>query len=212
MATLLEIRTALNGETGVLDDTEATPWTMAVRNQAIADGYAELFRAGVWRLVKQDLATVTDQSSYALTSIRRLDRLELLDSSLRLLESPGAVVEDDGAGGWQLRLTRNVTIATGSTLRVRGWTAYVSTFADDAAVDDLPAEHARVPRLKSKAILWRQQLGTFARFGERQAIPPDMNVTIDQFLGLIAAAEREFDTEARALSNLRPRSGQARRI
>lgn len=212
MATLLAIRTALNGELGVLTDAETAPWSLAVRNQAIADGYAALWRAGVWKPVTQDIATVTDTFTYALTSIRRLDRVELLDDSLRLLEAPRAVVEDNGSGGWQLRLTSNVTIDTGATMRVRGWTAYVSTFASDAATDDLPAEHARLPRLKAAAILYRQQLGTFARYGERQALPPDMNITVDQFLGLIAAAEREFATEAEALSNLRPRSGQARRI
>lgn len=212
MATLLEIRTALNGEIGVTTDAETTPWTQAVRNQAIVDGYAALYRAGVWKAVAQDIATVADAFTYALTSIRRLDRIDLLDSSSRLLESPRAVVEDDGAGGWQLRLTNGVTIAAGSTLRVRGWAAYVSTFASDAAVDDLPAEHARVPRLKAKAILWRQQLGLFARYGERQAIPPEMNMTIDQFIGMVAAAEREFEAESDALAKLRPRSGQARRI
>lgn len=212
MATLLAIRTALNGELGVVTDAETTPWSPAVRNQAITDGYAALWRAGVWKLVTQDIATVTDSFTYALTSIRRLDRIDLLDSSSRLLESPRAVVEDDGAGGYQLRLTNNVAIDTGSTMRVRGWTAYISTFASDSAVDDLPAEHARLPRLKAKAILYRQQLGSFARYGERQAIPPEMNLTADQLIGIVAAAEREFEEETRRLSNLRPRSGQARRI
>lgn len=212
MATLLAIRTALNGELGVVTDAETSPWTVAVRNQAITDGYAELWRSGVWKSATQDIATVTDTYTYALTSIRRLERIELLDTSSRLLESPKAVVEDNGSGGWQLRLTSNVTLDTGYTIRVRGWTAYASTFATDAAVDDLPTEHARVPRLKAKAICYRIQLSLFARYGERQAIPPEMTMTIDQFIAIVAAAEREYEQEARALSNLRPRSGQARRI
>jgi hypothetical protein len=212
VATLLDIRTALNGEIGVTVDAETTPWTVAVRNQAIADGYASLWRNGIWKPLKQDLATVTDASTYALTAIRRLDRVELLDTSLRLLEAPRAIVEDDGAAGWQLRLTSSVTIAAGYTMRVRGWGPYISAFANDAATDDLPDEHARLPRLKAKAILWRAQLGLFARYGERQAIPPEMSMTIDQLLGMIAAAEREFEEEVRRLSNLRPRSGQARRV
>ncbi len=210
MATLLAIRTALNGEIGVVTDAETTPWSTAVRNQAISDGYAELWRAGVWKPSLQSLASVTDQWVYPLTSIRRLERLELLDSSSRIVETPGAVVEDDGVGGWQLRL--KATIATGYTLRVRGWTAYISTFANDAAVDDLPIEHGRVPRLKAKAICWRIALAGFARYGERQAVPPEMSMSVDQLISMVSAAEREFETEAKALSNLRPRSGQTRNL
>jgi hypothetical protein len=207
VATLLQLRTKLNGEIGVVTDAETAPWTTAVRNAAIADGYAALYRAGVWKSATQSLATVTDQAIYALTTIRRLERVDLLDSSSRVLENPKAIVEDDAAGAWQLRLARS--ISTGSTLKVRGWTAYVSVFASDAANDDLPAEYNRIPLLKAKAILWRAQLGTFARYGERQALPPVMNVSVDQLLGMIAAAEREFEDEARRLSNLRPRSGQS---
>jgi len=210
VATLLAIRIALNGEIGVVTDTETIPWTVAIRNQAISDGYAALYRSGVWKLTKQSIATVDDKWIYALTSIRRLERVELLDSDSRILETPKAVVEDDGAGAWQLRL--NSPIAAGYTLRVRGWGAYISVFPADTDTDDLPAEHARVPRLKSKTILYRQQLGMFARYGERQALDPTMNMTVEQLLGIIAASEREFADACVVLSNLRPRSGQTRRL
>ena len=212
MSTLLQLRTRLNGEIGVATDAETAPWSVAVRNQAISDGYAELWRVGVWKDAKQDLASVTNQWAYALTSIRRLDRLELLDSSLRLLEEPKGNVELDHAGTNTYRLRLVSPVATGSTISVRGWTAYVSVFASDAAVDDLPTEHVRVPLLKAKAILWRAQLATFARWGEKQSIPPEMNLSIDQFLAMIAAAEREFETEARSLANLRPRTGRVRSV
>lgn len=212
MATLAALRQKLNGELGVLTDGETGAWSTTVRNNAIIDGYAELWRAGVWKLVTQDVATVADTFSYALTGIRRLDRIDLLDSSSRFLETPRAVVEDNGSGGWQLRLTGGVTLNAGYTMRVRGWAAYKSQFTGDADTDDLPEEHNRVPLLKAKAILWRVQLSLFAKYGERQAIPPDMNMTIDQMIAMVAAAEREFETESKALANLRPRSGQARRI
>ena len=74
--------------------------------------------------------------------------------------------------------------------------------------DDLAAEYNRIPLLKAKAILYRQQLALFARYGERQAIPPELNMTIDQIVGVVAAAEREFLTDCQALANLRPRVGQ----
>lgn len=210
MATLLQLRTRLNLEVAVSDDAGDTVMTLAARNQAIADGYAELWRAGVWKHALQDLATLTDTWSYALTSIRKLDRLELRDSAGRVVEQPRGVIEQDGSTGWQLRL--NSPIAAGYTLRVRGWAAYVSTFASDAAVDDLPAEHVRIPILKAKAILYRTQLGKFARYGERQALPPEMNASVDQLAAIIQAAEREFLDAAKSLAGLRTRTGSPRSI
>lgn len=38
-----------------------------------------------------------------------------------------------------------------------------------------------------------------------------MNLTIDQFLGIIAAAEREYADACRDLANQRPRFGRSRR-
>lgn len=210
MATLLQLRTKLNGEIGVVTDADTLPWSQTTRNNAIIDGYAELWRVGVWKSVVQSLATVTDSYSYALTTIRKIERIELIDSSSRVIETPNGIVQDDGSGGWQLRLTSPVS--SGFTARVRGWAPYKSQFANDADTDDLPAEHNRIPLLKAKAILYRAALGSFARYGERQAVPPEMNMTVDQFLALVSAAEREFAEEAHRLASMRPRSGQSRRI
>lgn len=211
MTTLATLRAKLNGEMGVGTDTDPTPWSQAVRNTAISDGYAALWRAGIWRPIKQDIATVTDQWVYPLTSIRKLDRIELLDSTSRVLERPRGVIEPDDVTNetYQLRLA---PLATGNTLRVRGYTAYVSVFANDAASDDLPAEHNRIPLLKAKAILYRIALGGFARYGERQAVAPEMNLTVDQLIALISTAEREFADEAKSLSRLRARTGQPRSV
>jgi|GEM_PF-6926603 len=210
MATLATLRERLNGEIGVDTDGSTAPWTTAVRNAAIGDGFAELWRVGVWKPVIQSIATVTDQYVSALTSIRRLERLELVDSSSRIISMPRGIVEDDGSGAWQLRLVN--PIATGYTLRVRGWTAYKSAFSGDADTDDLPAEHIRVPLLKAKAILYRAQLGRAAQYAQRQALPPEQGTSVDQLMSIVAAAEREFAEEARVLSGLRPRSSQARRL
>jgi hypothetical protein len=210
VATLAVLRLKLNGELGVVTDAETVPWSTTVRNNAIIDGYATLWRAGVWLFATQTFATVTDQWLYGPSTLRRLERVELLDSSSRVLETPKAILEDDAVGTWQLRL--NAAIDTGWSLRVRGWTAYKSQFTGDADTDDLPAEYNRIPLLKAKAILWRVQLGKFARYGDHQALPPEMNLSIDQLLGMVSAAEREFETEADALSKLRPRSGQTRTL
>lgn len=210
MATLAALRGVLNGEIGVATDGDTAPWTTTVRSNAIGAGYAALWRAGVWKPAIQTLSTTTNTFVYALTSIRRLERLELLDSSSRLVEQPKGIVQDDGSGAWELRLLD--AVAPSLSLRVRGWTAYKSVFANDADTDDLPAEHQRIPLLKAKAILWRVAIGKFAKSGERQALPPGMNVSVESLLALIASAEREFAEEAHALARLRPRSGQTRRL
>lgn len=210
MATLLVLRTKLNGEIGVDTDAETTPWTVAVRNAAISDGYAALWRAGVWKFTSQTVAASSTAWTYALTTIRRLDRIEVVDSSSQISETAKGIVEDDGAGAWQLRL--NSPIDTGVDLRVRGWAAYKSVFSSDSDTDDLPAEHNRVPLLKAKAIIWRIALARFARYGERQSVAPEMNMSIDQLLAMVAAAEREFEEEAERLSDLRPRTGQTRSL
>ena len=204
MSTLAELRAKLNGEIGVVDDTEMVPWSQAVRNNAITDGYAALWRQGAWKPTTVDVATADGGRIYSVSDIRRLLRAELLDPDGYLVEKLRAIIEPDGAGSWELIVPEQ---AAGYTIRLYGWTAYKSQFSDDDDEDDLDAEHNRVPLLKAKAILLRAQLATFARYGERQALPPEMNVSIDQFLGLIAAAEREFEVECRALAGLRMRGG-----
>jgi hypothetical protein len=208
MATLLALRTKLNGELGVLTDGETVPWSSAVRNAAISDGYAELWRQGVWKAAKQDITTVSDQILYPLTSLRRLNRMEILDSAGHLNGTANGIIDDDGAGGYQVIL--RTPLEASLTLRVWGWGPYTSTFSGDTAVDDLPAELNRIPLLKAKVILYRQQLGQFARYGERQAIPAEMNLTVDQFIGIIAAAEREFSDACRDAAGQRRRVGKAR--
>jgi hypothetical protein len=307
---LADLRAKLNGELGVLSDSESTPWSQAVRNNAIRDGYAALWRQGVWKPTKVDVATTDSGRVYAASGIRRLLRAELLDTDGYIVEKLRALIEPDGEGGYELIVPEQ---ASGYTMRLWGWTAYTSalpdadadrfvasasmkvgaytmvattqtdgvarpvvvkvtkvvendtpgtlalvgTDADGAAlsetltlnngdtngglttstgsfltltsatgagwvsggtadtitvgtgdpVDDLDTEHNRVPLLKSKAILWRAALASFARYGERQALPPEMNVSIDQFLGLVAAAEREFEVECKSLAGLRFRGG-----
>jgi hypothetical protein len=216
--TLLNLRLKLNGELGVVTDAETTPWPKATRDNAICDGYAALWRNGVWKALKQDYPTVEGQVVYPITAelvypfskARRLNRLELLDSSSNVVSRPTGFIEPDGSGSTQLVLTAGC--AEGYTLRVYGWTAYISVFPLDATPDDLDAEYNRIPLLKAKAICYRQQLAMFARYGERQAVPPEMNMTIDQILGVVAAAEREFADECRALASLRPRVGQTRHL
>lgn len=204
MATLATLRAKLNGELGVVTDAETSPWSQTVRNNAIKDGYAALWRQGVWKWVTEDVSTADLTRVYALTSLHRLMRAELLDSEGYFVQKMRAIIEPDGAGGYELIVPEQ---AAGCTLRLYGWTAYKSQFSGDEDTDDLDAEHNRVPLLKAKAICLRAALASFARYGERQALPPEMNLTVDQLLGLVAAAEREFEVECRSLAGLRLRGG-----
>lgn len=212
MTTLVNLRLKLNDEIGVVTDADTSPWTTAQRNAAIGDGYAQLWRSGVWKDGKQDFTTVTDTWSYALTSIRHAYRMELLDSSGRVLELPRGIIEPDGAGAGTYQVRLQSPLASGNTLRVRGYAPFKSVFATDADTDDLPAEYGRIPLLKAKAILYTYQLAKFARWGESQSIRPPMNVSAEVLLALIAAAEREFAAETRELSGQRPRVGLTSRL
>lgn len=207
MATLLELRTKLNYELGVTDDAGDTVYPKAFRSQAIGDAYAELWRVGIQKPAKQDVTTVADQWAYPLTSIRRLHRIDLLDSSSRVIDQPKGVVESDGSGGYQLRLTS--PLAAGYTMRVYGWAPYASTFASDSASDDVPAEWNRVPLTKARAVLLRGQAAKFARYGTRQQIPPEMNASLDGLLALAASAEREYVEAVKAVRSDMPRIGAA---
>lgn len=212
MTTLATLRGKLNGDIGVAADGDTVPWTTAQRNDAISDAYAELWRVGVWKDAKQDIATVDDTWTYALTSIRKGYRLELLDSNSEIVSMPRGIVEPDfaGTGAYRVRLVR--PIAGGYTLRVLGWTPFKSSFSGDSDNDDLPAEHIRIPLTKAKAILWRKELAKFAIVGQRQTTVPSMNVSIDALIALIATAEREFEDYAQKLAGQRPRTGLTGRL
>ena len=208
--TLVNLRAKLNGEIGVDLDADTLPWSATVRNNAISDGYAELWRVGVWKPATQTIATVDKTWIYALTSMRAAFRVEVLDTNGYIIDQYPFTVEDDGAGAYQLVLA--IPTASGLSLRVRGWTAFKSQFSGDSDPDDLDAEYNRIPLLKAKVILYRQQLSRFMRYGERQQVPPEMTVTIDQLIASINAAEREFEVEAKRLANRRPRTMLSSRV
>jgi hypothetical protein len=210
--TLVNLRAILNDELGVpaAQDSEAAPapFPLTLRNRAIAQGYAALWRAGCWKPATQDIATTDDTSSYT-TTIRRLRVVDLLDDTgLYTGSHPPARIEEVTPNSY--RLLMGAEIGSGATLRVNGWTAYVSVFASDSAQDDLDTEYNRIPLLKAKAICYRKVLADFARYGERQVVPAEMNVTVDQALGLVAAAEREFAEETRAWAGQRDKFMQPR--
>jgi hypothetical protein len=206
VTTLASARASLNAEIGVLTDADTVPWTPAVRNDAIGKGYAALWGKNARKPVIVDLPTVDNQETYAATGIRALDYAEVLDSSGYLISNPAVRLEPDGVGGYRVRITG---LSSGLTLRLHGRTAYKSVFSGDSDTDDLEAEWARVPLLKAKAILYRQALGQFARFNERQVAPPTMSVSVSELLTVIAAAEREWEVEVKEMSRQATARGQS---
>lgn len=214
MATLAVIRAALNLELGVdvADDATDVVFTQAARNAAIAAAYAGLWLDGIRKDAVQNITTVADTWTYALTSIRQLARIELLDSLNRILERPHGIVEQSFAGTNAYQLTLTASVAAGYTLRVRGYAPYISVFANDAAVDDLPLEYERIPVLKAKIILYETQRALFMRYGEKQALPESMNVSLEALIGMIRECWGEYRQAARSLSGARQRSGQTARF
>jgi hypothetical protein len=272
MTTLATLRGYLNDELGVADgDTAVYP--VALRNRAIAQGYAALYTHGVWLPVQVDVPTVQDTVFYVVSGIRRLGACYLLDDGGFPTDKVPALLEQEGAS-YVLTVPQ---ADTGQTLRLVGWTAYESDFDGVATIttssianptlittaaahgfttgeivtiaghtgstpaisgnyvatvtapttftipvsvsaggtggtasenDDLDAEYNRIPLLKAKAICFRKALGDYARYGQREVAPPEMGVTVDQLLSLIASTEREWEVETRALSGLRKRYGQ----
>lgn len=210
MATLASQRAVLNRELGVIDDAETSPWPVAARNAAIVEGYKALYRMGVWKPATQTTSTVDTTWGYTLTTIRDVDRVDVLDSSSNMIEEARFTVDDDGSGGTTLTLA--APIASGYSMAIRGWRPYSWALVADADADDLPEEWSRLPILKAKVILYRQQLSSFMRYRERLNSPAELNVTVDGLVGTIAAAEREWEVEARRAANRRRRSMRPVRV
>jgi len=202
---LATLRGYLNDELAVPSDSDTAPWTQAVRSRAISTGYATLWLRGVWRPVTCDLATVSAQEVYTPSGIRVLERAGLYDQYGALVQDvPSATLRDEGG-----TYTLNVfPLAAGYTLRLFGWTAYKSMFSGDGDVDDLDPDYNFIPILKAKAVCYRQQLSKYVRYGSRQTLSPDMNVSAEQLLALEASALREFEVECKALADRRPRVGR----
>ena len=201
---LATLRGYLNDELGVITDAETSPWSQAFRSRAVSIGYATLWLRGVWKPVTADLATVAGQMVYAPSGIRVLERAGLYDGTDLIEDVPSATLRDEGG-----TYTVNVgTVAAGYTLRLFGWTAYKSAFSGDGDTDDLDPDYNFIPILKAKAVCYRQGLSKFARYGSRQTVPAEMNLSAEQMLGLEAAATREFEQECAALAARRPRVGK----
>lgn len=208
MTTLATLRGYLNDELAVADDSETSPFSKTLRNRAISQGYAALWRSKVWKPVQVDVAVTDGSVFYTVSGMRRLGAAYRLGSDGLPLEKVPALLEERGASNYVLTIA---AMDAGDTIRLEGWTAYASTFASDSSSDDLPDELNRLPLLKAKAICYRKVLSDFARYGTRQIAPPEMNVTVDQIVGIISAAEREFEAEARLVAKQRTRYGQPMR-
>jgi len=202
---LAVLRGYLNDELAVPSDSDTSPWTPAFRSRAVSVAYATLWLRGVWKSVTVDLATVSGQQVYTPTGIRTLERAGLYDSTGALVEDVGSATLRDEGGTYTLNVAG---LGAGYTLRLFGWTAYKSLFTGDGDTDDLDPDYNYVPILKAKAICYRQQLSKFVRYGSRQAIAPEMNVSAEQLLALESAALREFEVECKSLADRRPRIGK----
>jgi len=202
---LATLRGYLNDELAVPADADTAPWSQAYRSRAIGIGYSTLWLRGVWKPVTADLATVSGQETYTPSGIRILERAALYDSTGALVEDASSATLREEGGTYVLSVAG---MAAGYTLRLFGWTAYKSTFSGDGDVDDLDPDFNYIPILKAKAVCYRQALSKFVRYGSRQTVPAEMNVSAEQLLALESSALREFEVECEALAARRPRVGK----
>ncbi len=209
MATLLDQRLALNSEIGVANDAEADPWPVAARNAAITQGYRALWTARAWKPVVVSVAASSTQNLYPnITGIMRLGFAETIDADGNAADYPYATLREDGKGGYELLMP---VMDAGITVNLHGWTAYKSDFTGDSDADDLPAEFSRVPLLKAKAILYRQQASVLARFGEQARISYKtvLNLSLADLVSLVTTAEQEFAAAVHDMAVERPRYGHS---
>jgi hypothetical protein len=206
MATLLEIRTRLNAELGISADADPKPWTVAVRNQAIATAYAALWRDGIWKVTTDDITSVDDAQTY-ITTVEELYDVALVGSDGSIVGYPSAKIKETDSGP---TLFLVAPIAGGYTLRVNGWMPYVSDFKtagafDDTKSDDLDAKYAELPILNAKYLLYAAQVTRYMAYSQHQAAPGDLNVTLEQLLGGKQDAKRDYLTECRKIVQHRPK-------
>jgi hypothetical protein len=205
MTTLANIRALLNIELGVASDNDARPYSKDSRNAAIAVGYGALWNAGVRKPASDTIDTVSGAQSY-ITSVVELYDASLVDSAgYNCGRLKAKIVQT--ASGPTLFLT--LPLDDGYTIEVQGWTPYVSTFANDNAVDDLDASvPVRIPLLKARSVLYQGKLSEFVNFSGHQASPASLNITVSELLGLRSSVEREFETETRLIAKGRDRISQ----
>lgn len=172
--TLLELRTRLNLDLNVANDTDTKPWgDETVRNEAIRYGFERLWPE-MRRMREERLAYDTPKQNYDLTlKDVQLVEVESNDGIIRNeLKNWRNFAVDDDPVRYTLRLS-SAAGQTGSTLVVSGYVPYVSEFADDSAECDLEGRLVWIPLLGARTWLYRRRYHEFIDYEQHANLNRD---------------------------------------
>ena len=173
--TLLQLRTRLNIDLGLTDDTAATPWgSEAVRNEAIRDGFERLWPA--MRRMREE------RQDYDATK-QVYELAEVKDVQLVAVESADGIIRND-LKNWRnfavdddpVRYTLRMSTATGingGVLVISGYAPYKSFFSGDADQCDLTDRLCWIPLLGARAWLYRRRYHEFLDYEQHANLNRD---------------------------------------
>lgn len=199
--------TVLNYDLGLATDTDtgndARFGTKADRNRAIARAIERLWPECA-RLVRETVTLVTGQTDYTLTTVRDINAIEVLDSSLdpdrvvRDYSKWRAWVDESTPASVVSRLSLYAPMdATRFSLRVIGYVAYAIPSVD-ADVLDFPAGMNHIVSAGARAAIYLARTNQFMDFEQLRNTDRATTLSPEQIITLWRAAETEFEDGKRA--------------
>lgn len=157
--TRLQLRTRLNLDLGLSDDTAEKPWgDEAVRDEAIRDGFERL-----WPQMRRMQDETQDyenlKQTYDLTKVKDVQLVEVVSSDGVIrneLKNWRNFAVDDDPVRYTLRLS-SASAPTSTELHISGYAPYFSQFTDDADPCDLEDRLAWIPLVGARAWLYRRR-------------------------------------------------------
>lgn len=184
----------LNDELGLSGDSDTTWGSTTLRNTYIQRAIAKLWPV-MGRLTRESITTVASQMDYALTTIRDIERIEVMDIS-------DSDVVSSRVKSWQHVMdevgdpptNRLVipTMAAGYTLRVYGYVPYLIP-ASGASSCDIPPPLEHVVYSGARVEAYRRKLNEFANFERFQNENRQNSLTPADVIELLRQAKADFD-------------------
>lgn len=200
MATLDGIRTGyLNLDLGLTGDSDDRFGDDDTRNLALQDAIRRMWPR-MAQLTTQTITPTDDTTSYSLTSIREVIRIELFDTDGNYI--------NDFAGNYRTRETLSAAtysislllpheIDTSLSLVVTGYkpfTVPTSTPPASSGTHDIPDELVWIAVAGARSFLYRRQTNQFAVFERHENENRKTFLSVEQMLGLANDAERMFQS------------------
>lgn len=193
--TLAQLRTTgLNVELGLTSDADNVWGDTTARNFYIQRAIAKLWPQCA-RLTRETVTTVANQMDYTLTSLRDVERVEIIDPA-----SPGLI--GDRLKSWQLyadetadpptlRFLIPAGLTSGLTLRLIGYVPYAIPAAD-ATVTDIPPILEHVVCAGARVEAYRAMANKYANFERFQNENRQNALSAADVLELLRQAGREW--------------------